>query len=273
MNYRIKNRLLKKDSRRVILPHLYWGALALVIAVPSGFLFGLQSASSPEAMEVLMKTMQERASAPLPIREASPEVMGYLSPFGRTKVEYAVAQGNEVWTTAYVLKGESPGEAHQRLFEAWRGMGLDAEIAEQGVAAPMPDGRGVLMGQVIGDGALRLFCWPGGRADGLKEISPEQRMAESGLPALKRGVALEDLSQDDGGFIFHVTGRGKLEPFLADYRGRLFGEGWEYLDMNAALDPKLRAQGVEMYRKDGRQLMLSGKQLDPTTTLMTLVVF
>lgn len=273
MNYRIKNRLLKKDSRRVILPHLYWGALALVIAVPSGFLFGLQSASSPESMEVLMKTMQERASAPPPVRDASPEIIGYLSPFGRSKIEYAVAQGNEVWTAAYALNGESPENAYARLADAWRGLGLEAEVAEQGVAAPLPDGRGLLMGQAIGDQALRLFCWPGGRADGLKDVTPEQRLAESGLPALKPGAMLEDLSQEDGGFVFHVTGRGKLEPFLSDYRQRLFAEDWQYLDMTAALDPRLTAQGVEMYKKDGRQLMLSGTQLDPTTTLMTMVVF
>ncbi len=273
MNYRIKNRLLKKDSRRVIIPHLYWGALALVIAVPSGFLFGLHSATSPEAMELLSRTMQERASAPPPIREASPEVIGYLSPFGRSKIEYTVAQGSEVWTAAYLLKGESPEEAYGRLADAWRDMGLDAEVAEQGVAAPLPDGRGLVMGQAVGGKVLRLFCWPGGRADGLRDITPEQRLAESGLPALKPGSAIEDLSQQDGGFVFHVTGRGRLEPFLADYRQRLFGEGWEYLDMSPALDPRLRAQGAEMYRKDGRQLMLSGTQLDRTTTLMTLVVF
>jgi hypothetical protein len=274
MDFKVTNKLAsKKNARRTIMPHVYWGMVALVILLPTGFLFGLNAGGTTETMNAMAGIMSERAGAPPPLRDPSAMVKQYLMPIGPAQLEWTELSGAEVWSSAYPAGNEGAEVLLHDIRAEWDAMGLETEVTDQGLVAVTNDGLAYLMASEQEPGVVRLFCWPRGGNSAESSANPEVRFHESGLPDIPVGSELVDLSQSGGGFVFYAYVRGGEESVLASYRGALLQDGWEVLDLGAAT-PGTTAQGdVSMFKKGSRQVMVGGSRFDDHTTLLSLVVF
>ena len=273
MDFKVTNKLAsKKDARRTIMPHVYWGMVALIILLPTGFLFGLNAGGTTETINAMSQIMSERASSPQPLRNPSGMVQKYLMPLGPAQLEWTELSGAEVWTSAYPTNSDDPHFILEEIRAEWDGMGLETNVTEQGLVAMSHDGLAYLLASEQEAGTIRLFCWPrGGQPEA--SIDPLVRFAESGLPDLPIGAELVDMSQSGGGFVFYAYVRGSEESVLSSYRRALLLESWEVLDLGKNASSMAPNGDVSMFKKGSRQVMVSGSRFDDYTTLLSLVVF
>jgi len=273
MDFKVTNKLAsKRDARRTIMPHVYWGIVGLVILVPTGFLFGLNAGGATETINAMSEVMSERASAPPPLRDPSPMVQKYLTPIGPAQLEWTELSGAEVWSSSYTVQNGDARLLLEDIQYEWNAMGLETEVSDKGLVAMTNDSLAYLMASEQAPGVVRLFCWPRG---GNKEASihPEVRFRESGLPDIPTGSYLVDLSQSGGGYVFYAYVDGNEQSVLTSYRGALLAEGWEPLDLGKITPSSVSQEDVSMFKKGSRQVMVGGSRFDESTTLLSLVVF
>lgn len=270
MNYRVLDRLLRKDGKRAFWGQVVCFAVAFALLVPASWVIGLQSRADRFDPAALLKFWEERPQAVARVEvQPTREVADLILPFGRSPVESAHANGHRIWQTDAAVRSER--DALRRLERHWRSKGFETSLAEGSLLGRRTRDDSLLVAQRSPEqaGALRLYFFD--PADG-ETPADRDTFAALNLPPPPRGSRIMNYTSPGSAPVLAFTCRDSLGNVVRGYSAQMRRLGWEERDLGEGAKQAAR-EGVALalFRRDGQTVALHGG-LGPTGDVMISLV-